>query len=417
MFFQNEIELFKLLFLFLSGGALLGFFLRVATKAAHPRRDYTLQPKVTVLLPVYNEGAGVLNTIDSIFAADWPAGKLEVIAVDDCSKDDSYRYLEEARDRYGDRIKIGRNRVNSGKHRTLVNAAREATGEVFLCIDSDCLFDRNVIRELMACFCDPKVGAVGGAVGVRNVNDNVLTMAQAVLYFRTFHFGRLLQIMLKNVMVISGCLFAIRAPIYRDLESDINRHHFLGVPLRSGEDRYMTHLVALRGWHTLTNPNAICWTSVPNRFWTLFAQQQRWARSHVKDVLWTLSTLPSNFKKVGVARTLAWLNPSVAGLLLTLFTLLSVATNGPGTFIRLVGFGMLYVAVISLFFACLYNWLAPILMPGSTRLANPLYLALAGAWGPLMFLLKFVALLTQDVEAWGTRQSAPASPQQPPLSR
>jgi len=40
-------------------------------------------------------------------------------------------------------------------------------------IDSDCIFDPDAIRELTACFAEPRIGSVGGRVGVRNPNDSV----------------------------------------------------------------------------------------------------------------------------------------------------------------------------------------------------------------------------------------------------
>ena len=50
-------------------------------------------------------------------------------------------------------------------------------GEVILCIDSDAVFDSAAIRELTACLADPRIGAVGGAVGVCNLNKKILTAA------------------------------------------------------------------------------------------------------------------------------------------------------------------------------------------------------------------------------------------------
>ncbi|SAL00479.1 N-glycosyltransferase [Caballeronia calidae] len=416
MLFHFASDLFRMLAFCMIASIFTALLLRLATKAAHPSRRYDFQPKVSVLLPVYNEGAGVSNTIDSIFSADWPESKLEIVAIDDCSKDDSYAHLERSRHRYGDRIKIGRNSVNSGKHVTQVKASHQASGDVFICIDSDCIFDKDAIRQLTACLWDARVGAVGGSVGVRNVNDNLLTMAQAVFYFRSFQFMKTFQYIQKNVSCISGCLFAIRAQLYRELEREIHDNNFLGARIRNGEDRYLTHLVALRGLRTVINPNAICWTSVPNKFWVLFSQQLRWSRSGYKDLLWTLSTLGRNFRIVGVVRTMAWLNPLLIGLLVLIFTILSVPMFGPGAFVRAMGFGMFSSVILSFFNVLLYSWLAPRLMPGSKRLDHPLLFVFCGLWGPVVLVLHFVALLTLDIGAWGTRETPSVTQKQPSTS-
>ncbi|MES4787776.1 MAG: glycosyl transferase family 2, partial [Nitrospiraceae bacterium] len=80
----------------------------------------------------------VLDTIDSILAAEWPHDKLEIVAIDDCSNDDSYAYMEQAQKLHGDRLSVSKNAVNSGKHITLTHALKKATGDIVICIDSDC---------------------------------------------------------------------------------------------------------------------------------------------------------------------------------------------------------------------------------------------------------------------------------------
>jgi len=50
--------------------------------------DY--QPMVAVVIPMFNEGAGIAETIASLLAQDYPADKLTITVVDDRSTDNSY---------------------------------------------------------------------------------------------------------------------------------------------------------------------------------------------------------------------------------------------------------------------------------------------------------------------------------------
>ena len=68
---------------------LMGLILRLSFSRPMIRKDYTYQPKVSVLLPCYNEGKTVYQTIESISKSNYPAESFEVIAQDDCSVDDS----------------------------------------------------------------------------------------------------------------------------------------------------------------------------------------------------------------------------------------------------------------------------------------------------------------------------------------
>ena len=412
MFFHVMLEIFELLPVLLIICTAVNFLLRLLTKDAEPRRDYTYQPKVSVLVPVYNEGENILNTLNSIINADWPRDKLEIIAYDDFSKDDSMMYVQQIADANPGLVRVGRNPVNSGKHLTVLNASKHATGEIFIVIDSDCIFHKDVIKELVACFGgDSRVGAVGGSVGITNVNDNVYTMAQSITYFRSFQLGKLTQILQGGVSCISGCLFSIRASVYRDIEDDIKNLNFLGVKVRAGEDRYMTHTVMLRGWRTLINPHAICWTSVPNKFDVLFKQQLRWSRSALRDAVWTLVTLRKNFRIVGVNRTLTWLMPYLLAILVTFFALSCVKVYGPGVFWKGACYGVVYGALSSIISAMAYNFYAPRLMPGSKKINSVLLVGLFQAWGLISLMLHFMALFSFDQDAWGTREKVAAADQ------
>lgn len=411
MFFHIMLELFELVPLLLIVGTVIGFLLRLLTKAAEPIRDYSYQPKVSVLVPVYNEGENILNTLNSIINADWPREKLEIIAYDDHSKDDSMMYVQQIADAHPGLVQVGRNPVNSGKHLTVLNASKQATGEVFIVIDSDCIFHRDVIKELVACFGDERVGAVGGSVGITNINDNVYTMSQAITYFKSFQVSKLAQILQGGVSCISGCLFAVRAAVYRDIEEEIHNLNFLGVKVRAGEDRYMTHVIMLHGWRTLINPHAICWTSVPNSFGVFFKQQLRWSRSALRDTLWTLVTLPRNFRIIGVNRTLTSLMPNVLSILSTFFVLSCVVMYGLGTFWKGLCFALIYGCAVSIASALAYNYYAPKLMPGSEKIKNPLIVGLYHGWGVATILLHFMALFSFDQDAWGTREKVAVQPQ------
>lgn len=385
-----------------------GAFIRLTVKAAQPPRDYGYVPKVSVLLPVYNEGAHVQDTIASILAADWPAQKLEIIAIDDCSADDSYRYLLQAQAEHPGRIFAGRNPVNSGKHVTLAQALHQSTGEIVICIDSDCIFDRRVVRELVACFGDPRVGAVGGHVGIANVNDNIFTLCQALVYFMSFQAGKMMQNVQGSLFCISGCLFAVRRGIFLEVDEEVRTRNWFGVKVRDGEDRYMTHAILMRGWKTVLNPSAVCWTAAPARLEQLFAQQLRWRRSGLRDLFWTLARLPGHLRVLKARALLSAVLPEMAAVLWSLFLLTIIPVMGIGHAIETVALAFLTFSSAFIVAALAYNRLIRHVAAGSEPIRTPLLAGLAGAWFFMdSLLITLMALLTFDVGVWGTREIAP----------
>src|SRR4051812_39598667 len=72
------------------GGVLLKWVRGPSFDEALP--SHTYEPTVTVVVPLYNEGKGIYRTILSLLEQDYPADKLSIVVVDDCSKDDSFAW-------------------------------------------------------------------------------------------------------------------------------------------------------------------------------------------------------------------------------------------------------------------------------------------------------------------------------------
>ena len=242
----------------------LAMILKWSVPGAKIQKDYTYRPTVSVLMPCYNEGKTVYETIESISHSNYPNDRFEVIAQDDCSADDSYQWMLKAqRDFTNIKVRVERNSENSGKARTVCNALEQSTGEIIISIDSDCIFHPDAIRELTACFSEPKIGSVGGRVGIRNPNASAITAIQTFIYYAAFQLYKIPENWTRSVGCISGCLFAIRRELLLRIEPKIRSRHWFGIPVNQGEDRFLTHQTLLHGYGTYVNNDALCWTTAP----------------------------------------------------------------------------------------------------------------------------------------------------------
>src|SRR5436190_16113879 len=95
------------------------------------------EPWMSVVIPAYNEEAGILHTVEDV--RDWLAerGKpFEVVVVDNASEDATSERLEPVAD--GERVRVLRNERNRGKGHSVRRGMLEARGGLRLHCDADC---------------------------------------------------------------------------------------------------------------------------------------------------------------------------------------------------------------------------------------------------------------------------------------
>src|SRR5882724_10887602 len=137
------------------------------------------EPTVTVVIPLFNEGPSIYDTIVSLTELDYPKDKLDIVVVDDCSTDDSYEHACRGAREYSN-VRVLKNPHNMGKRMGINHAVRESTSELILSVDSDVIVFPTALKELVARFTSPKVAAVGGRIHVSNPNHNWLTRLQTI---------------------------------------------------------------------------------------------------------------------------------------------------------------------------------------------------------------------------------------------
>jgi glycosyltransferase involved in cell wall biosynthesis len=112
---------------------------------------------VSVVIPNYNCGRFLAETLESVFAQTYPA--VEVIVVDDGSTDDSAAVL----DTYADRVKIVR-QSNQGVSAARNAGIRASHGALIALLDADDLWHPEKLAKQVALFATPSVGLVYCAV-------------------------------------------------------------------------------------------------------------------------------------------------------------------------------------------------------------------------------------------------------------
>ena len=136
-------------------------------------------PKVSVIIPCYNEEESVTATLKSITSSNYPKGKLEIIFVNDASIDKS---LEIARNFKSKIVKIFDRKKNSGSKAAASNYGfSKATGEIVVSMDADTIVDSESLIRMVRFFKNKKVMAVTPAMILMDVKG-ILARIQHVEY-------------------------------------------------------------------------------------------------------------------------------------------------------------------------------------------------------------------------------------------
>ena len=174
-------------------------------------------PKMSVVVPVYNEERQLAAVIEMLMKSPCPLER-EWIFIDDCSKDQSLSILKEMSLKYG--FKVIEQNPNQGKGAAVIRGIREATGELILVQDADFEYDPNDIPSLLAPLIEGKADVVYGSRFKKTVTQ----------VHRTYHYfvNRLLTV-LSNLLSgiyltdMETCYKVFRADLVKSMQLKSNR--------------------------------------------------------------------------------------------------------------------------------------------------------------------------------------------------
>ena len=257
-------------------------------------------PSLTVVIPAFNEGSQVRDTVRSIMASDYPRELLQVICIDDGSKDDTWVWIKAAYNEFAGDITIIKQPYNQGKRAALMAGFAKATGEVIVTIDSDSEVLPDTLANMVSPFvADERVGSVAGHVRVLNLNAGMIPKILEVSFTSAFDFIRAGQSVYGGVFCTPGALSAYRTTALKPLLEEWSEQTFMGKPATIGEDRALTNLILATGHRVVYQRNAVVLTKAPTTFGSLRLMLTRWARSNVRESLVMFNYVFKDFRKSG----------------------------------------------------------------------------------------------------------------------
>ncbi|HSI67829.1 MAG TPA: glycosyltransferase [Planococcus sp. (in: firmicutes)] len=273
---------------------------------------------VSILVPAYNEEVGVVSTVRSLLALEYP--EKEIIVIDDGSKDKtSDRMIEEFKMTpfpFALRTHIQTaeifsiyqssilpyvrliKKANGGKADALNAGINFSSFPYFCAIDGDSILENDGLLKTMKPIIesDGQVIVTGGSVRIANGSTisrskveviglprNPVVLMQIIEYFRAFLIGRIALSHLNILLIVSGAFGVfnkhrvIQAGGYNkntvgeDMELIVRLHRLLREEKSKQRIEYI--------------PDPVCWTEAPESLEVLRSQRIRWQRG-LFETLW-----------------------------------------------------------------------------------------------------------------------------------
>jgi len=227
-------------------------------------------PKVSIIIPAYNEEETISKTIESLLNLNYPKKKLEIIVVNDGSKD---KTLEVAK-RYEEKGVRVYSKKNGGKGKALNFGLKKASGTLVGCLDADSFVEKTSLKKIIPYFSNKNVMAVTPALKVSKP-ENFFQKIQMMEYLIGVFLRKIFSF-LNSIHVTPGPFTIYRKEFFDTYGgySENNLTEDIEVALRIQKNNYVIE----------NSTEANVYTNAPNTFKGLYRQRIRWYTGFLENV-------------------------------------------------------------------------------------------------------------------------------------
>lgn len=285
-----------------------------------PRRhsfDDRFTPSATLVISAYNEEKVIEAKINNALQLDYPADKLTIMVVSDCSTDSTDEIVLKFRD---NGVLLVRPDSRRGKTFGLNQAFKQITSDVVIFSDANAMYDPHAVRRLVRHFADAQIGYVVGHARYLETRQTAAGSSENTYWNFELKIKEW-ESAFSSVVGGDGALYAIRTHLYEPLqEPDIN--DFVN-PLQ----------IVAKGYRGIFDPEAWCSEKPAGHFNKEFSRKVRIANRSLNGLLRVKETCnplkSGRFAwQITSHKLFRWFSPYI--LLLNFLAMLAVEPNKSG---------------------------------------------------------------------------------------
>jgi cellulose synthase/poly-beta-1,6-N-acetylglucosamine synthase-like glycosyltransferase len=199
-----------------------------------PKRETNTgyEPDVTLFIAAYNEKDFVAEKVKNSRELDYPKSKLHMVWVTDGSDDGTPDLL-----RQYEGVEVHHLPQRSGKIGAMNRGMKLVNTPIVVFCDANTMLGKESIRRIVDLFSNPKVGCVSGEKRIINKDKDAAAGAGEGIYWKYESTLKKWDAELYSVVGAAGELFAIRTPLYREVERDTLLDDFI-ISLRVAQEGY-----------------------------------------------------------------------------------------------------------------------------------------------------------------------------------
>lgn len=309
-------------------------------------------PAIDVIIPGFNEGSAVYETVRSINNSNYPKDRLNIVLINDGSTDDTLAYMKKAQEKYKKRnIVVINFRKNKGKKEAMAAGFRKTKSEYVIFVDSDSKLKKDCLKELVRPFYskNPRIRAVSGHALVWNSDVNLLTKMQEIRYFNAFRSAKAAESLFGFVSCCPGCCSAYERTAMKKILKPWLDQSFLGAKCTYGDDRSLTNFILKEGYQTVYNQKAVAYTIAPHTFKKFAKQQLRWKKSWARESVVVMSFVWKRHPLVSLMIGIDIITPFFAPIVILQIFLYHSFVNTPSFYAYLIGI-LVFASTFGLFY-------------------------------------------------------------------
>jgi hyaluronan synthase len=237
----------------------------------------------TVIVPVFNEPEPIFRRVLASVRANLPAELIVVV-------DGGDEHLAQVAGDYSDRVL----RIPKAGKRLAIAAGFEAAdplSQVIVVVDSDTVWERDTLAELMQPFADPRVGGVTPRQAVFDPHSSAIRRLSNWIEDLRYSLTVPAQSIFGQIGCLAGRTIAYRRIAFAAAVEPLVRQKLFGVAQHVGDDRVLTNELLRNGWRTVYQSTARVETDAPATWRGFWRQQLRWARSSQRETILSLPWL------------------------------------------------------------------------------------------------------------------------------